>query len=292
MDELEGLFEGTSVTLADEFPCGFIDPETGEVHHDFVVEAMSGEAEDVLAGGGDRITRYNLLISLCIKSIGHHIDPNVISRAVSQMPSLDRAVALIAIRRATHGDVYNMIVPMPDDAGVDTKRYKIDLTSLKRTPMKEPDKRKRVDSLFLGPEGSEVEYKIHWHIMVANDEIWAERVQHVTTGNVRETVQILSRVDGITRVGKDGAPDVHVDIDRGAMMADATVMDSKLKAAVKLVQGFPAVLRRKIVAMIDDTEGDIDIVLDFNYRDRDGDQKSFKAIMDPTQRGFFFPRAT
>ena len=291
MTQIQDIFDAESVVLADEFICGFIDPKTGDVHNDFVVEAMSGEAEDVISGKGPRIPLFNRFIGLCLKQIGPYTDRPTLQRAIEEMPALDRMVALIAIRRATHGDIYNMHVTLPDDAEKETQRYKVNLATLARTPMVEPEKRKRVDTMTINTRNGPVDYRVAWHVMVGRDEMWAGKVAAKTKGESEKTVQLLTRLDGITRVGVDGKSDVHMDIDRGNILSDSKMLSEQLKKSLALVKAFPATLRRQIHTRFDDIEGDIDVRLEFDYRTEEGEESTFATLLDPTQREFFFPRA-
>ncbi len=292
MTQIQDIFDAESVNLADEFVCGFVDPESGKVHTDFIVEAMGGEAEDVINGKGPRIPIFNRFIGLCMQTIGPYSDKATIARAIEEMPSLDRMISLIAIRRATHGDIYNMIVNMPDDCEKETQRFKVNLKTLARTPMRDPAVRKRNDSLWIDTAKGRAEYKAHWHIMVGRDEMWAGKVLAKTNSESERTVQILTRLDGITRVGVDGAADIHLEIERGDILSAAKDVSSQLRKSIQVVQSFPATLRRQIHTLFDDIEGDIDVTLEFDYKTDEGEEDSFKTLLDPTQKEFFFPRAT
>lgn len=267
------LFDPKSSVLSDIFPCGYVDKE-GEVQKDFVVTELTGTEEDILAGDGPIVPRMNKMIHNLLGSVGHITDKEQLSYVVKKLPAVDRLVAFIAIRRATHGDMYRMLVNMPEDAAEEQKRFKVNLATLDRTSMTDPGQRERSDKLSSG-------HVMHWHIMDGDDETWLDKVRDRTKGEHNITLQILSRLDAI---------DDHK-INRGQVDDDTRLLSEALKKNLGLVKRIPTRIRNEMRDKFDEIEGTIDLSLEFDYEDKKGNAKVFTSLLDVRQKEFFFPAA-
>lgn len=268
------LFDPKSSILSDVFPCGYVDRE-GNLHKDFIVSELTGEEEDILAGDGPIIPRMNKMIHNLLQSVGSITDREKLADVVRRMTAVDRLVAFIAIRRATHKDIYRMLVNMPEDSAEPTKRFTVNLANLERTSMKDPEKRKRSDELSTG-------HVMHWHIMDGMDEMWLDKVRDRTKGEHNVTLQILSRIDGID----------DQKINRGKIDDDTRMLSEALKKNLKLVKKIPTRIRNEMRRKFDEVEGTIDLSLDFDYETKSGKMSSFTSVLDVRQREFFFPAET
>lgn len=288
------IFDPKATTLADQFVCGYVDQETKEVYRDFVVSELTGEEEDLIAGQGPAVPRMNKMIHNLLISVGPITDKKKLADVVWKMPASDRMLALIAIRKCTRGNVYNMLVPMPKDSAVEKKRYKVNLATLQRNYMKEPEKRQREDVITVYPptyyelpeeerKGIEgVDYTVRWHIMEGNDETWRNKVNERTKNESRATMEILCRLDGID----------DYEVKRGRVDDDSRMLSEQLKKSLKFVKGIPARIRSEIRQLFNDHEGNIDTELEFVYEDKEGNQKSFQSELNVGQKSFFFPQET
>ena len=268
------LFEPKSSVISDIFPCGYVDKDGG-LHTEFVASELTGEEEDILAADGPVIPRMNKMIFNLLQSVGSIHDRETIADVVRKMPAVDRLVAFIAIRRATHGDIYRMLVNLPKDAAEDKKRYTVNLASLERTTMKEPERRHRSDKLKTGPV-------MHWHVMDGTDEIWLDKIRERTKGEHNVTLQILSRLDGID----------DYKVKRGDVTADTRLLSEALKTNLDVLKKLPTRVRNEMRAKFDEIEGTIDLSLEFSYENKKGEQDFFKSMLDVRQREFFFPAET
>ena len=268
------LFDASSSVLSDIFPCGYVDKD-GNAQKEFVVSELTGAEEDILAGEGPIIPRMNKMIHNLLLSVGHINEKEQLSHVVKKLSAVDRLVAFIAIRRATHGDMYRMLVDLPEDAAEESKRYTVNLANLERTSMKEPEKRKREDKLSS-------EHIMYWHIMDGTDETWLDRVKDRTKGEHNVTLQILARLDAI---------DDHK-INRGKVDDDSRMLSEALKKNLGLVKRIPTRIRNEMRDIFDDVEGTIDLTMEFEYENKKGGTSFFSSHLDVRQREFFFPAAT
>lgn len=288
------MFEADSVIYSDSFVCGYFDSDAGESYRDFVVKGMTGYGEDYLGGKGEILSRVNSFILDSIVSVGPIVDKDTLSKIVYDMPTADRLIAMIAIRIATHGRIYKMVVEMPADSDKPQGRFSVDLMGLSRNVMKDPSVRNRTDRIKLIRSGEEepyAEYEIDWHVMRGRDENWQQVVSDRTGKESDMTLKILCRLDSIGRVASDGSVD-KVEIKRGRVDGESRQLTKQLKDSIGFVKSFPGALRNSIRNVFDKNEGDVDLKLDFDYVDKSGVKKVFSSRLDPTQRGFFFPEET
>jgi len=294
------MFETDSVILADRFVCGLHDSFEDKVYQEFVVRPMSGRSENMLRGRGDVITRFNNFIVESLETVGPVSDREKLASFVRGMTTVDRLIALIAIRRVTHGDKYRMEVKLPADADLTdyptgTKHYTVDLSTLERKYMERPNERSRVDkiSVALNPRDEEAElseYELGWHVMSGDDERWLEKIKEATKHSEESVLEILCRLDSLARVMPDGTRKA-VEINRGTYDDKSRMISVQLKKSLAFMHAMPARMLRAIRDVIDDHEGDIDMTMEFRYPKPRSEEGVFRGRVDPTQKEFFFPRA-
>ena len=294
------MFETESVVLADRFVCGLVDSIEGRVYQDFTVVPMSGRSENILRGRGDVITRFNNFIVESLQTVGPISNRDRMASFVHNMATVDRMIALIAIRRVTHGDKYQMEIKLPSDADLadfptGIKRYTVDLSTLERKYMEKPEERKRVDriSVSLNPQNevaTPAEYEVGWHVMGGDDERWLEEIKDATKQSDDAVLEVLCRLDSLARIMPDGTRK-EVEVKRGAYDPKSRMINAALKNSLTFMRQMPARMLRAIRDVIDDHEGDVDMMLEFKYAKPKGEEGIFRGRLDPTQKEFFFPRA-
>jgi hypothetical protein len=254
--------------LSIDLPCGFID-EGGNLHDTLTVGEMTGYEEDILAGKGPIVPRLNQIIANCTKSFGAMDDKREIGRAVTQMTASDRLAALIAIRRVSLGDFYDVKIECPSCR--EQSRFSLNLAQIDILRMKDQMQRKREDALSSGR-------KIRWHIMSAVDEEWLSKRTKKKEDVL--TLAMLARVDAV-EIDKDGdGKFAFFEIDR----------DGKgFKQALAVLKSLSIRERNDIRKLFDEHEGSVDTEVEFECP---ACQYEWKSDMDVGQAGFFFPSDT
>ena len=248
-----------SAVLAVELPCGYVDTG-GVVQQELVVAEMTGYEEDLLAGKGPILQRLNQIILNCTRRLGSIEDRTQLNRAVNALTASDRMVALLAIRRVSLGDFYEVKLQCPNPDCKEEVRYTLNLADVEILPMADPTKRVFEHQLASGR-------RVAWHVMTSTDEEWLTRA-----GKKREdvlTLALLSRVDSI-----DGEA-----IDRGR---DA-------KGAMARLKALSTRDRNEIRAQFEACEGHVDTVVDFACPSC---QHEWRDELSLGQANFFFPSAT
>lgn len=250
-------------TFSVDLPCGYIDSE-GRLHRTMLVGEMTGYEEDILAGKGEAIPRINKVISNCTKKIGDIEDRKDIVRAVAFLTASDRMAALIAIRRVSLGDFYDVKVRCPrEKCGVES-RFNLNLGDIELMMMENPTKREFVDTLKSGRV-------VQWHIMSAHDEEWLTTKQKKKEDLL--TLNLLARVD-------------KIDDENIAKLRD----DKKTyPEALKALKRLSISERNEIRSLFDEAEGSVETEVDFECPEC-GFQ--WKADMDVGQPSFFFHSGT
>lgn len=248
-----------SGTFSVDLPCGYIDAEGG-LHRKMLVGEMTGYEEDILAGKGEVIPRINKIVSNCTKKIGDIEDRKEIARAVAHLTASDRMAALIAIRRISLGDFYDVKLRCPSDKCGDESRFNLDLGDIELLMMDNPTEREYVDTL---PSGKVVQ----WHIMSAHDEEWLTAKQKKKEDLL--TLNLLARVD---RIDEDEV---------GKMRGVKKDYPKALKALKRLSISE----RNTIREWFDKAEGSVETEVDFKCPSCGYE---WKADMDVGQPDFFF----
>lgn len=142
---------------------GYFDEESGEVHNDVELRAMSGHEEDLLGNRSVPVTqRMTGIMSSCTVRIGNITDRGEISKIVHKLPTGSRTHLLICLRRTTHWkrtkDIYDMDVRCPNQRCSKVGSYKVDLSELDTWEMEDPTKRHY--NLTLDDSGGDVVWKI------------------------------------------------------------------------------------------------------------------------------------
>jgi hypothetical protein len=251
------VHEPRAATLSGELPCGHLDA-AGTVHSSYVVNEMTGTEEDLLAGKGPVIPRLNRVIGNCLVSLGAITARADLQAAASALTSMDRMVLLIALRRASLGDAYDMKIACP--ACHKVAAFAVDLSGLAITPM--PDRAVRVFTEPL-PSGRVAT----WHVMGVVDEEWAARKRRGNEDDLL-TLALLARVSQVGAVA----------LDREGGWAAA-------RAALKAL---PARDREALRRAFDAREGGVDDEVAFAC---EGCGHEWTAQLDVAQPGFFFPSA-
>ncbi len=282
--EQKEIFDVTSSYLTEALHHGCPDPKTGEIQTEFIVREISGEEEDLIRAGGSHHIRHSRILFNCLVAIGTISDRKDLYRAVTEMTTLDRLVVLIAIRRATYLDKYRMQVELPDDAGEPSpKWYTVDLKKdLDHTYGKTGGKLS-FEEVIKVSRGDEVrECPISWHIMRGKDEQWLEGVRSVLADTPRPTIELLGRVDRIaSRV-----------IERPDPNLSHKELEEKMDEILTFLKRLPGPLRNAMRHRFDEVEGDLDLTLEFEYKDKEDKKQIFSTFLDPSQPGFFFPPVT
>ena len=239
-------------------PCGYLDND-GVLHTDFVVHELSGAEEDLLAGTGPSIPRLDQVMVNCIDSIGS-VAKGAMTHVVKQLLAVDRAFLLIAIRRATLGDMYKMKIKCPKPTTVcgTVSRVELDMSKLDVVNPADPMQRKFVDECSDGT-------RITWHAMNGNDELWLSTVPVKIRRGSRVTMAMLARVDAI----------------------DDVVLNrhTALKEAIVSLKGLGGGKRNWLRSRFVEAEGDVDTDIEFTCPDC---HHEFVDELEMTP-DFFFP---
>lgn len=247
-----------SSTLGGELPCGYIDKD-GTLHRTYIVKEMTGREEDLLGGKGPILDRMNQVIANCLVRLGAIEEKKELVLAVPKLTSADRMLLLIALRRISLGDYYDVKVKCQNDKCGEDLHFKMDLAKLEVVPMPDPYKRAREDTLTTGRV-------IKWHIMTSVDEVWLTK-----RAKKREdiaTLAQLSRIDAI----------------------DDNVLDreKKFESAVEAVKALTFRERTEFRDLYRENEGSVDTEVEFECKNCDYE---WKSELDVGQQSFFFPSA-
>lgn len=252
--------------LSVELPCGFVDPEN-VLHDTLTVGEMTGYEEDILAGKGPIVPRLNQIISNCTRRFGDLTEKRDIAGAVTLMTASDRMAALIAIRRVSLGDHYDVRIECPSSKCKEQSRFSLNLAEIDIVRMKDQRVRSREDKLTSGK-------MVKWHIMSAADEEWltkrTKRKEDVLT------LAMLARVDSLDSEDDSGNL-IHVGVQREG---------KDYKKALKLLKSLSIRERNEIRKLFEEYEGSVDTEVEFECP---ACQYEWKADMDVGQPGFFFP---
>lgn len=131
-------------------PCGYVDPQ-GNVHNEIYLREMTGAEDDILDDNDLVVTeRVTKVLTACTEKLGTITDKKVIEAAIADslpdggglpITAQDRIAAFLFLRRVTLGDVYNFERRCPRCNEI-SKNKKLDLRTIKITPVKEPRKRR------------------------------------------------------------------------------------------------------------------------------------------------------
>jgi len=256
--------------LSMDLPCGYID-EDGILHDKIVVGEMTGYEEDILAGKGPVVPRLNQIIANCTKRFGDLTDKKDINEAVTNMTSVDRMVALIAIRRVSLGDFYDVKIQCPDRECKAQNRFSLDLSEIDIVRMKDQKARVREDVLDSGR-------RVKWHVMSAEDESWLSK--HGKRKEDMLTLAMLSRIDAVDVAGEDGVLGLYV--------IDRSTRDGH-RNAIAALKSIGIRDRNFIRRLFEKFEGSVDTEVEFVCPSCGHE---WSADLDVGQAGFFFPSGT
>jgi len=258
MDEGPGI-------LTVELPCGYIDGD-GKLHDTLTVGEMTGYEEDILAGKGPIVPRLNQIVGNCTRRFGDLTDKNEIHHAVTNMMASDRLCALIAIRRVSLGDYYDVKIECPSPDCREHSRFSLNLADIDIIRMKDQTARVREDELSSGKT-------VSWHIMSAADDEWLSKRTKKKEDVL--TLAMMARVDA-----------VDVNVSGSLTLTKVEREGKKYKEGLALLKSLSIKDRNEIRRLFEIHEGSVDTEVDFqcpacNYE--------WKADMDVGQAGFFFP---
>lgn len=256
--------------LSVELPCGYIDKD--DVLHDvMVVGEMTGVEEDILAGKGPVVPRLNQIISNCTRRFGEISDRREINEAVTNLTSVDRMVALIAIRRVSLGDYYDVKIQCPDPDCKEHSRFSLNLSEIEIVRMEDQRARQREDVLDSGR-------RVHWHVMSAEDEAWLAK--HGKRKEDMLTLAMLSRVDAVDIFDESGGFKLY-EIDRSTKQGH--------RAAISALKSISMRDRNYIRRLFEEFEGSVDTEVEFACP---ACGHEWSSDLDIGQAGFFFPSGT
>ncbi len=247
-------------SLSVELPCGYLDDD-GKLHDTAIVQEMTGEEEDILAGSGSVVPRLNQVIVNCCVSFGIITDRRMIAKAVEELTAVDRMMILIAIRRISLGDFYDVRVKCPEDECGAISSFPIDLRELDIKKMYDPHKRLHETEL---PRAKK---DVRWHVMNGKDEEWLTKTQKKNKTD-RMTLAMLARVD---KIG-----------DEVLVREPKREFHKSLKMLKKLGTSDRNFLRD----FFEKHEGKIDDKIEFCCPECD---REWEDTLDTGQKAFFFP---
>lgn len=251
------FLEPKSGTVAGQLAAGVV--LNDEIRRDYVVQEMTGVEEDLLAGKGDLMVRLNQVILNCMVSLGGVNEKNVLGGLVRTMTAVDRMILLIAIRRASLGDIYRVKYNCPSCSS--TNNASVDLSALEVTPASSESN----EHLLTLGSGREVK----WHTMTGQDEEWLQSQQKRQEKTGRAdimTLAMLTRVDEI-----DGEK-----VDR----------KGNLRGALGVLKALRLSERNELRESFKGSEGAIDTEIEYECASCGHE---FAADLDVGQVTFFFP---
>lgn len=252
--------------LTVELPCGYLDAEQ-KLHDTITVGEMTGHDEDIIAGKGPVVPRLNQVILNCTKRLGEIDDRREINRGVVELTAADRMAALMAIRRVSLGDFYDVKIECPNKECKRQSRFSLNLADVDIIKMADPMVRSFEDELFSGRI-------VNWHILSANDEAWLTEKQKKKVDVI--TIGMLARIDSITDM--DGNP-----------MVLERVSKKGYRIALNIVKSLGIRERGEIRKLFEKKEGSVDTDVEFTCPEC---RHEWAADLDMGQLGFFFPSDT
>jgi len=229
----------------------------------FSVRGMSGREEDILAGKGNVIARLNLMMSRCVTSIGPRTSG--FDKAIMALSATDRAILLLAIRRATVGDTYRMRVTCPtchDQEIITTGRPAVDLSEVEfKRPADLTPERSFSDELPMSKQS------VRWHVLCGEDEMWLGSIPAKKRQVYGASLAFLARVDAVG----------------GSILNRAASFEACINILADLPSGDRQWLRNRFSAR----EGDVDLTITYTFEEC-GHFVEFP--LDVSQRDFFSPQ--
>jgi hypothetical protein len=246
-----------SSVLAGILACGYVDDEN-VVHNEYLIKEMGGTEEDLLAASGPFTGRMNAVIGNTLIKLGGVESRITLAKAIGGMATVDRLILMIALRRVSLGDLFQMQVTCPNCKR--DNKFAVDLAALEIRSMRDPRVRTLETVLATGT-------KVNWHVMATPDEDWVYRKQKINDDTF--TLMILARVDTI-----DGEA---LDREKGFAMAVDRIKQLTMRERNELRNAF------------DEHEGYLDDRVEFTCPKC---EKEWKGTINTAQAGFFFPSAT
>lgn len=254
------MLDISSPKVSGILPCGYLDGK-GVVHRDYIVREIQGEEEDLFAAKGPWVPRFNRIIANCLESLGS-LEKKSFFKAACSLTSTDKYLLLIQIRRASLGDFYDVKIGCKNKLSNGSEcgnviNASLNLSKLKITGMRNPEKRKFEDTLRDGRV-------VKWHVMGPSDEDFI--IKNRKKGEDVLTNALLARVDAI---------------DDFIVNRDENLIESK-----KFLKGLSGRARREIRKLFVGKEGEVDTTVEF-YCPECGYE--WKNELDVASREFFFP---
>jgi len=253
----DGYMDAGPGVLSIELPCGHID-EDDNLYRTIVVKEMTGHEEDILMGKGSILSRLNAIISNCTVRLGSIEDRATISGAVEKMTAADRLAVMIAIRRVSLGDFFDVKVQCPNPKCKAILHPSVDLSEVEIMSMPDPMVRQREDTVSTGTT-------VKWHVMSAEDEGWLTSMKKGKWDEL--SLAMLTRIESI-----NGEP-----LDRSK---------KTVRRAVKILKALSMRDRIEIRSLFEKNEGSVDTDVEFVCPDC---EHEWTADMEIGQASFFFP---
>lgn len=249
MDELERLNRIIVNCVVGFYPVVKIEnPEAAGV----VEGDLRGFEDDMDMDGEDRVNVNDLEWSVDGEPIK---DKALIEKLVWHMSTVDRLVLLLAIRRASLGDVFTYRVKCPN-CGVEFD-VNVDLSELAV-----------YESAGEGEMVFESEvngHKVKWHMLTAVDEAWLKKMEKKIDSNKRMTLGLLARLEEI----------------------DGYVVDRrKVTLAMRALRGWTLRERNQLRNLFRKMEGDVETEIEHTCKSCGFE---WKEELDIGRREFFFP---
>lgn len=142
-----------------ELPCGYLDPETRELHTEVQLREIKGREEDML--NSDKIppeAKLSALLAACIERVGTITDRKKITSIVEEMTTGDRVFLIFCLRRVSLGDELPVRESCPKKGCGANNFYVIDMADLKIKKMLDP--RTRVYDTVLPRSKKKVRFRV------------------------------------------------------------------------------------------------------------------------------------
>jgi hypothetical protein len=267
---------------------GYVD-DSGELHKEVELRAMTGHEEDMLGNRGvPLVQRMDSIMGNCTVRIGTITDKGEILRAVRHMPSGSRTHLLICQRIAGHWktekDVYEMEVRCPARTSCGKiGYYNLNLLDLE---LHEPDNDplQRSFRTTLPYSGDEIE----WHMMTGVED---RIMQAVSDAGIGGETSALSYSILLRLREWNGEPiDLGVrDFVTGSGRKPKLRLSKKASELLLKVKNLETGDRDHLRGEFEDNEPGVEVDIEIECQHCG---LEYVARLDVAQEAFFFPRAT
>jgi len=219
---------------------------------DITLREMTGYEEDILANDNlPPMERFDRIIKQCVVSIGDITDRQQIAQIIDNMVVSDRVYLLILLRRATLGDIFRMEFTCPQCKKKFTAT--VDLSTLE---IKRP-----------------AEYQDEVEVELPSGK---KAILEVYRGATERQLARLSKADNVLSIAILGR----------LKQLNGTPID-KSPTGLEIVKSLSYRDRMFLRNKFEEMEGGVDTTLEVTCPECGYE---FQSILDPAQRGFFFPQ--